>query len=128
MADDEKMAVGSVGWIDLTVPNADQVRDFYAKVVGWSVQPVDMGEYNDYCMVPPDDDDAVTGICFKRGDNANQPASWMIYIVVANLDESLAAVKALGGEMIGSIRDAGPARFCVIKDPAGATCALWQQG
>jgi predicted enzyme related to lactoylglutathione lyase len=35
--------VGSVGWIDLTVPEAEEVRDFYSAVVGWKSEPVDIG-------------------------------------------------------------------------------------
>jgi predicted enzyme related to lactoylglutathione lyase len=32
-----------VAWQDLTVPNAEAIRDFYAVVVGWRPEPVDMG-------------------------------------------------------------------------------------
>ena len=27
--------VGTIGWTDLTVPDADGLRDFYSAVVGW---------------------------------------------------------------------------------------------
>ena len=30
MADAGKPAIGSIGWIDLTVDDAERVRDFYA--------------------------------------------------------------------------------------------------
>ena len=59
------MSLGKIGWADLTVNDAETVRDFYRDVVGWTVQPVDMG---------------------------GAPA----------------------------------ARYCVIADPAGAMCALYQ--
>jgi hypothetical protein len=36
---------GKMIWFDLTIDNADAVRDFYAQVVGWRPSPVDMGEY-----------------------------------------------------------------------------------
>jgi len=32
-------SVGRIGWLDLTVPDAPEVRDFYRQVVGWSVEP-----------------------------------------------------------------------------------------
>lgn len=65
--------VGSVLWRDLTVENAEQIRDFYQQVVGWQAQGEDMGGY----------------------------------------------------ELDGP-REMGNGRFCVIGDPAGAVCALFQ--
>jgi predicted enzyme related to lactoylglutathione lyase len=34
--------IGTVGWQDLTVPDAERLRDFHAAVVGWRAEPVDM--------------------------------------------------------------------------------------
>ena len=39
----EKTKVGTIRWIDLTVKDCARVRDFYQAVVGWDVDPVDMG-------------------------------------------------------------------------------------
>ena len=44
---------GLIAWCDLTVPDAEAVRDFYHHVVGWQVAEVDMGGYADYCMNEP---------------------------------------------------------------------------
>jgi predicted enzyme related to lactoylglutathione lyase len=30
--------VGKIGWLDLTVDDADAVRDFYREVVGWKAE------------------------------------------------------------------------------------------
>lgn len=121
------MKPGTIGWIDLTCENASEVRNFYAAVAGWEVMdvPMDDGKYNDYC-VAPEDSDPVAGICHARGCNADQPPGWMIYITVANLDKSLEKVKKRGGEVLQEPRGAGGGRMCVIKDPAGATCALFE--
>ena len=119
---------GSIGWRDLTVENADQVRDFYSNVVGWKSEGCDMGGYQDYSMLRADDGECMGGICHARGANAGMPAQWLIYINVDNLDASLEACKAGGGEQVGDIRSMGADRFCVIKDPAGAHCALYEHG
>lgn len=37
-----KPDIGSLGWTDLTVPDAERIRDFYQAVVGWRAEPVDM--------------------------------------------------------------------------------------
>ena len=35
MSEQQKPEVGSLSWFDLTVPNAEEVNDFYSKVIGW---------------------------------------------------------------------------------------------
>ena len=45
--------VGKIGWIDMTVDDADGVRDFYKAVVGWETDDVSMGDYSDYVMKMP---------------------------------------------------------------------------
>lgn len=120
-------AVGTVGWVDLTVGDAEGVRDFYRAVVGWRAEGEDMGGYEDFNMLTPAGD-CVAGICHARGANAAVPAQWMIYLVVADLDASLAEVAARGGEVVVEPRTMGAARYCVIQDPAGAVAALYQAG
>ena len=114
---------GTINWHDLTVPNADEVRDFYSAVVGWTYEGLDMGGYEDYVMKSPSGD-GVSGICHARGVNAGVPAQWLLYITVANLAESLEKVVANGGEIV--YRSNG-GTMAVIKDPAGAVCALYAE-
>lgn len=115
-----------MSWFDLTVPNADAVRDFYRAVVGWAPTPVEMDGYNDYCMAPPGAEAPAAGICHARGSNANLPPQWLIYITVADLAASLAACEKGGGKIIAPVRDMGGAKMAVIQDPAGAVAALYQ--
>ncbi|MFT7643901.1 MAG: putative enzyme related to lactoylglutathione lyase [Pirellulaceae bacterium] len=118
---------GKVGWIDLTVPNADEVRDFYSKVANWDVTPVAMGEYNDYCMHPPGDETPVAGICHAKGTNADLPAQWLIYITVADLAGSLEKVVENGGKIIQQRSgEGGHGAMAIIQDPSGAVSALYQ--
>lgn len=117
---------GAIGWHDLTVPNADAVRDFYQHVVGWSSQPVEMGGYSDFNMLA--EGECVAGICYQRGVNEDLPAQWLMYVPVKDLTASMATCRDLGGEVIAGPRTLGDGRFCVIRDPAGAVCALWEPG
>lgn len=121
-----KPTIGSIGWIDLTVPDAERVRDFYAAVAGWRPVPVDMGGYSDYSMSPPGSKNAVAGVCHKRGGNAGIPSAWIIYIIVSNLTASLRKCRKLGGKVIVPTRKMGSSRYAMISDPAGAVCALFQ--
>jgi predicted enzyme related to lactoylglutathione lyase len=119
---------GTIAWSDLTVPDADAVRDFYSQVVGWQAAPVAVQDYNDFIMMPPGSADPVAGICNARGANADVPAQWLLYIVVADVDRSAASCVELGGAVVAGPRPLSGGRFCVIRDPAGAVCALFQPG
>jgi predicted enzyme related to lactoylglutathione lyase len=116
--------VGTIGWIDLTVPYAEEIREFYRAVVGWSTSDVKMGEYRDYCMHTTPDAPPVAGICHARGENADLPPQWLMYITVADLEASAAKCRELGGKVLAGPRSVGEGRICVIQDPAGAVVAL----
>ena len=124
MPDESTPKIGTMVWCDLTVENADEVRDFYAQVTGWQFTRHDMGEYEDYCMNPPGDDAPVAGICHAQGPNANIPPHWLIYITVENVEASIKRCVDLGGKIVDGPRNIGDKPFCVIQDPAGAVLAI----
>ena len=126
MGEPDANEVGRINWTDLTVPDADGIKDFYARVVGWTVKDHDMGEYQDYEMQSPDSGQTRAGICHTRGMNANLPPQWLVYINVADLEASMASCEELGGRVLAPARDLGSGRMCVIQDPAGAVAALWE--
>jgi len=117
---------GTIGWHDLTVRNAEAVRDFYREVVGWEFKAESMGEYDDFCMMPAGQGEVVAGICHARGANADVPSMWLMYITVSDVDAAAKICQQRGGTVIAGPRDMGGGRFCVIQDPAGAISALYQ--
>ena len=118
--------VGSIGWSDLTVEDATGVNEFYKKVVGWQDEAVAVDDHEDY-VIKSGDGEAIAGICHARGQNANMPAQWLIYIAVADLEKSMAACESSGGKILVPRRDMGGyGVMCVIEDPAGAVAALIQ--
>ena len=121
-----KFAVGTVGWMDLTVPDAARLRDFYRDVTGWIPTEMSMGDYADYVMNDVDGK-GVAGICHARGMNASLPAQWLIYVTVENLDRAMERCRAEGGQVVTEPRQAGAhGRYCVIRDPAGAVAGLFE--
>jgi uncharacterized protein len=125
--DENQVKAGTIGWIDLTVGNAEEIRDFYQKVVGWGNSPVEMNGYQDFCMLDTSGEVPVAGVCHARGGNADLPPQWLIYITVSDLDGSVEACKQHGGSIVTGPKDMGQeGRFCVIKDPAGAVAALYE--
>ena len=137
MSDKTIPEVVSITWFDLTVPDAEKVKDFYSKVVGWKPAPVSqpkadeplaqMGDYNDYNMNSPESGKTNAGICHKRGGNAHLPSQWMIYITVKNVDESAKTCNESGGKVLSGPKEmSGYGKFCVIEYPAGAVCTLFE--
>ena len=120
----EKPKPGSIAWTDITVPDAEALRDFYTRVTGWKAQPLSMGEYSDYVMISSDGN-GVAGVCHARGLNADVPPQWLIYIIVEDVRAAAAECVALGGSIVAGPREMGGGNFCVIRDPAGAVCALF---
>ncbi len=120
--------MGHIAWLDLTVGDAEGTRDFYRRVVGWSVEDVGMsdgeGVYADYNMLGATGQPAAS-VCHARGANADLPVTWLIYLPVGDLAESLERVPAEGGQVMKTATgDDGSLSFAVIRDPVGAALAL----
>ena len=114
-------------WLDLTVPNAHEVRDFYEAVVGWKAAPVSMGTHEDWSMLSPGNAEPVAGVCHALGGNAGLPPVWLPYITVADLAMSIDECKQRGGMVVYGPKSYGSdGVWCVIRDPAGAYAALYE--
>lgn len=119
--------IGEIVWVDLTIPNAEEVRQFYNSVIGWEADEYKMADYSDYVIKSPKSKQSVAGICHAKGDNASLPPQWLIYIKVENLEKSITAAELGGGEILDGPKQAGTSRMCVLKDPAGAVLALIEE-
>lgn len=124
---EEQPGIGTISWIDLTVENASEVREFYEQVVGWTSEEVEMGGYDDF-MMQTAQGDTIAGICHARGPNEGLPPQWMVYITVADLESSVAQCRKLGGEVLLEPRQVGSGQCAIIRDPGGACVALYQSG
>lgn len=126
----DNTAIGRIMWLDLTVPNAPETRDFYTQVIGWSVYEVAIedadGRYSDYAMLGPDGS-GLAGICHARGPNADLPPVWMIYLSVGDIAESLRRVGEEGGKVLKVVRnDDGSYMYAAVQDPVGVYFGLMQ--
>lgn len=126
MSDNMKsdVKVGAIEWCDLTVGNAENVKDFYCSVVGWESSSASMGDYDDFNINLPKTGDTIAGICHAKGSNSNLPAQWLMYVRVEDVAVSAQKCKELGGDILDGPRKMGSENFCVIKDPEGAVLAL----
>lgn len=126
MSETKKTEVGVITWRDLTVSNAEEVKKIYEEIIGWTFEPVSMGDYDDYVMKSPTSDMPVAGICHARGTNKDIPPQWLIYITVEDIDKSSSRCVELGGKILVEPKSMGSyGRFCVIEDQSGAVAALF---
>jgi len=59
-------------------------------------------------------------------DNSRVGKIGWIDISVADVDASAAACTGNGGQVLVGPKDLAGGRFCAIRDPSGATAALYQ--
>ncbi len=111
-----------IEWVDLTVENTDEVRDFYAEVAGLTIEPLSMGDYDDYVLKGADGE-AVAGVCHSRLMNEGVPPVWMVYFTVADLDVAEARCLERGGEVVHR-----QARTIFVRDPGGAYAGFYEPG
>lgn len=122
-----KSEIGLIGWVDITTDIADELKEFYSNVIGWKVEPVPMGDYNDYNMLITSTGKPAAGICNKKKTNAELPSQWLIYFTVENIEASVKKCIELGGKILVPLKTIGGyGGYCVIQDPAGSVCALFE--
>ena len=116
---------GLIKWADLTVDDAESVRDFYSAVVGWGHFGLDVGGHEDFVMTNSESGDPAAGICHQAGEIEGLPRQWLVYVTVEDLDDSIAAAGEHGGKVVfGPKESESMGRWCVVEDPAGAVMAL----
>ena len=112
---------GRIGWQELTVDDAEQVRTSTWRLRAGGAA-ADMGGYDDYVMLSPDwRVGGWRGGSCSGGECADSGAV-MVYIMWRTSMQR-GAVRSLGGEVVDGPRELGEGRFCVIRDPAGR-CAV----
>lgn len=109
-------------WYDVTAPaaDADAVRDFYAKLLGWTIAPdANPGPYNGWIT----EGDRPWASVIEAGEAT--AGRWIPYVQVDDLETAVATATALGATVVAEATD-GPAGTAVtIADPSGALVALW---
>jgi uncharacterized protein len=114
--------VGIIDWVDLTTPDVESAREFYATVLGWAYQTTDtpMGTYH----IALANGHQCAGVMAAEADSPGPPA-WTIFVRVTSLAQTLTAVTEAGGEVLAKpFEIPGGAQVAVAADPSGAMFAL----
>lgn len=124
--DDVYKTPGAFSWSELMTSDPEAACKFYGQLFGWKIEAGDNDGQPYYHITVGET--AVGGIMGKPpGTPADMPPMWGSYVTVANLDETLAAVKKLGGGVLMEpmeVKTVG--RMAVIRDPQGAALSVIQ--
>lgn len=124
----EKPKHGTINWTDLTIPNAEEVKEFYKTVIGWTEQAIPMKdgdeEYNDFVMLHSENG-AAGGICHSKGTNLGIPPQWIPYISVNDIEKRKNLAIEHGGEILKEqLNKDGELYYVIMKDISGAIFAM----
>jgi predicted enzyme related to lactoylglutathione lyase len=110
----------SYSWSELVTTDPGKAKEFYAAVFGWGSETHGQGGPTDYTEWKVGDRH-VGGMMMKPPMMpADIPSHWNVYFSVADADEALDKVRALGGQVIMGPATVEPGRFGVVEDPQGA--------
>jgi predicted enzyme related to lactoylglutathione lyase len=116
-------ADGTPIWFELTTPDRDRARDFYARVMAWQMFESPMPEHGGYVLAGPAATDAVAGLMTPPPGGGHP--GWTIYLATRNVDAAVAQVADLGGTTLAGPMDIPHVgRFAMVADPQGVAFTL----
>jgi predicted enzyme related to lactoylglutathione lyase len=120
-------APGAFCWVELGTTDVASAKKFYASILDWDYQDVPAGPMT-YTIVKRRGKD-VAGLYELDAEMRKQgvPPHYMSHVATANADESAKKAQELGGTILMApfdVMDQG--RMAVLKDPTGASFAVWQ--
>jgi predicted enzyme related to lactoylglutathione lyase len=115
---------GAFSWCELMTTDPAAATRFYTQLLGWETE--DMAAEGMTYTVVKAGGEAIGGIMgTPPGCAPDMPSSWGAYVTVADVDQSSKRAEELGATVLMPPREIpGVGRFCVIRDPQGATLSL----
>ncbi|HEY2406156.1 MAG TPA: VOC family protein [Polyangiaceae bacterium] len=105
-------------WFHNHSENPKQTKDFYEQLASWQSSDGPAGTTMFQVEKAP-----MAGLGVKEGG----PAGWLPYLQVDDVAAATKRALKLGGTLVRE-KTRGPAgEYSVVRDPGGATVALWQK-
>ncbi len=111
------MTHGQICYFQIPALDLMKSAEFYEKVFGWQIER----------PYPSFESPGLIGQWVTERAPAAD-AGPLIWINVGNIDETLASVRALGGEVIEPPSADGPRWLATVRDPAGNRIGVAQHG
>jgi predicted enzyme related to lactoylglutathione lyase len=125
MASSEELPeVGRVAWLELLTNDRPRAAAFYRELVGWEIgAPHERGDEGVAHALFHHD--RIMGLLRDQPRGSPLPPHWVYYIRVADLDEAITRVKALGGFIFEDPAPVDGGRRVIVLEPTGAPVGLW---
>lgn len=128
----EQMAMpkhGEFCWTEIATNNLERCKTFYSEIFGWKIEKSQDSENQmEYLEFSPQAGINCGGmyeINEDMGEGKSPPPHFMNYIAVDDVDASASKAFDLGGTIVHPPTDIpNVGRFCVVKDPTGATFSI----
>ena len=114
---------GRFVWYELLSTDPKSSIEFYAKVVGWTTQKFERGDYTMFVSAqgPLGGVTQLPEAALKMGAGTY----WQANVEVPNVEEAIQQVKAAGGQLYVAEDVPTVGRLAVIADPQGAVIAVF---
>ena len=116
--------IGRIVWYELLSKDPSGSRAFYPEVFGWKTQPF---ERDPTYTMWVGNEGPLGGVSQlpEAAAKMGVPSFWQANVVVASVDESIEAVRSLGGTVHHSELVPGVGKLAVVGDPQGAVISLF---
>lgn len=118
-------------WFEIYAEDIERAREFYGQVFGWRLEPFEDYDPENYYLLKDRGNQSVSGAVVRRGSvpglaNAGIGSS-VVYLEVADLEETARTAVAAGGRVVSPLRAIGSdgGFFVIIADPEGTPLGLW---
>lgn len=115
------MAPGKISYLEIPADQADAASVFYAAVFGWNVRA-----RGDGAVAFDDTVDEVSGTWVTGRPPSLEPGL-LIYILVDDVEHTLASIVSHGGEVVQPVGKDAPEITARFRDPAGNVLGIFQQ-
>lgn len=128
MASEKKARVLGVGGVFFRSPDPDRLGRWYAQHLGFAIESWGDTRGTSFAPEAMPDNGFTVWSAFRADTEYFGPSgqSFMLNLVVADLDAALAAVRAGGAEVVDDIEEHDYGRFGWFTDPDGNRVELWQ--
>jgi len=111
--------------VELHTRDLPKAKAFYAGLFGWDLQDMPMPGGGTYTMINVGE--GTGGGMMATEGKGDAGSYWMSYVGVDDVRAKTAQAKALGAAVLQDVLAVGDfGLMSVIRDPAGATIAMWQ--
>ena len=115
------MADQLIAHVEIPSSDLNQTKEFFTKVLGWEFKPFGTGY-----MLFNNHKGTMVGV--RQVEKVNSGDTTVFHVYVTNIDETLEAVKANGGEVFkGKTVIPAMGWYALLKDPQGNIVGLYQK-